>query len=148
MTHPRDQVSEPREPKRSLCILVADDEPMIRSALTRLFEKRGHTVHAAEDAGQAISLISAHHFDAALIDARMPGDGLTVIAELEHDPEFAGLVMLMTGDLATDPRVDLGPEVQRLQKPFRFPEIVPIVENGAWPSTGEPLSESLRTPPL
>ena len=129
MTQPRDQVSEPSEPKRSLCILVADDEPMIRSALTRLFEKRGHTVHAAKDAPQAISLIGVHHFDAALIDARMPGDGLTIIAELEQDPAFEGLVMLMSGDLATDPRVNVGPEVQRLQKPFSFPEIVPLVEN-------------------
>ncbi len=102
---------------------------MIRSALTRLFENRGHTVHAAKDARQAISLISAHHFDAALVDAHMPGVGLTVIAELENDPEFEGLLMLMTGDLATDPRVNVGPEVQRLQKPFRFPEIVPLVEN-------------------
>ena len=74
MTQPQDQVSEPRDPKRRLCILVADDEPMIRSALTRLFEKRGHTLHAAQDARQAISLISAHHFDVALVDARMPGD--------------------------------------------------------------------------
>ena len=130
MTQLTHQVSKRRGPGASLCILVADDEPMIRTALTRLFEKRGHTVHAAQDAREAIALISIHHFDAALVDARMPGDGLTVIAELERDSEFDGLVMLMTGALATDPMVKVGPSVQRLQKPFRFPEIVPIVESG------------------
>lgn len=114
-----------------LSILVADDEPMIVKALEALFSNRGHEVHTATNADAALALLASRRFDAALVDARMPGGGLNVIARLEGDPDFAGRVVLMTGALATDPMIQVGPDVIRVQKPFRFNELLLVVEGDA-----------------
>ena len=50
-------------PSRQLRILVADDEPMILSVITRILERRGHEVYGAVSAPEAISLTRAHTFD-------------------------------------------------------------------------------------
>jgi CheY-like chemotaxis protein len=122
--------AQPSEQPAPLRILVADDEPLILSALKRILERRGHLVHTAADAATALELLGDHAFDAALVDARMPGDGLTVLAHLEDDASFDGVVVLMTGGLVTDPSVKVGPGVRRLQKPFSFPDVVPLLEGG------------------
>ena len=103
---------------------------MILAALERVLTRRGHTVRVACNAPGARSLLESHRFDAALIDDRMPGGGTSVVAHLERDPNFDGLIVLMSGALATDPLLQVGPEVVRLQKPFRFLELVPLVEDG------------------
>jgi CheY-like chemotaxis protein len=101
---------------------------MIVKALERLLTGRGHSVRSAFDAPGALVLLQSERFDAALVDARMPGGGLTVVERLQSDPDFVGLVVLMTGALVTDPHVQVGPEVVRLQKPFRLKDLVPLVE--------------------
>jgi CheY-like chemotaxis protein len=111
-----------------MCILVADDEPMIVSAVQQILTRRGHTVMTAADAAGAIALLDSHRFDAALVDVRMPGSGVTVIAHLQSDPAFDGLVVLMSGAIVADPLVQVGPDVIRLQKPFRLMELVPLLE--------------------
>ena len=63
-----------------------------------------------------------------LIDVKMPGGGLNVVSHLESDPNFDGRLVLMTGALATDPQVQVGPDVVRIQKPFRFEDLLPVVE--------------------
>ena len=95
-----------------------------------MLERRGHTVVTAASAFEALSLLETQPFDAALVDARMPGDGMRVLAHLRNGRSFDGVVVLMTGALATDPNVQVGPEVIRLQKPFRLRELVPLVEGG------------------
>ena len=52
----------------------------------------------------------------------------TVVKHLEADPHFTGTVVLMTGALSTDPNLEVGPTVLRLQKPFRFMDVVPLLE--------------------
>lgn len=113
-----------------LRILLADDEPMIVALLRRVLERRGHTVRTASSAGEALSLLKSHRFDAALVDVRMPGDGLTVVAQLREDRSFDGLIVLMTGALATDPDVQAEPGVVRLQKPFKHRDLFPLLEGG------------------
>lgn len=113
-----------------LRVLIADDEPLIRKALQRLFERRGHSTQAVPDAPSAVAALSADRFDAVLVDLRMPGNGLTVIHHLERDTSFGGVVVLMTGDLSAEAMEQVGPHVKRLEKPFRFPDVLPLVENG------------------
>lgn len=115
-------------PDRSLRVLVADDEPMIARALQRMFEKRGHEVETAGSADEGRPLMSAGAFDAILVDRNMPGDGLTL---LRHALEggFDGFAVLMTGGLDEGEVRDLPGTVHRLQKPFRFGEVVDLVES-------------------
>jgi CheY-like chemotaxis protein len=116
------------EAARALRILVADDEPMILKALKRILEWRGHFVTTASSAHEALERLAESSYDAAMVDARMPGDGITVLKHLEADPGFTGTVVLMTGALSSDPSLEVGPTVLRLQKPFRFLDIVPLLE--------------------
>lgn len=60
-----------------LRVLVADDDPILRMALSEVIEAEVdlHVVATAEDASQAADLAEEHAPDVALIDVRMPGGG-------------------------------------------------------------------------
>lgn len=85
-------------PARALRVLVADDEASLRLAISLFLTRRGHRVVQAADAHEARRLAAEQTFDAALIDARMPGDGLRLLEELDASPALRGRTALMTGD--------------------------------------------------
>jgi DNA-binding NarL/FixJ family response regulator len=60
-----------------LRVLVADDDPMIRLALSEVLEAEAdlQVVAIAEDALQAVDLAQVHTPDVAVLDVRMPGGG-------------------------------------------------------------------------
>lgn len=60
-----------------LQILIADDDPMIRMALSEVLEAEHdlHVVAIAEDAEEAVMLAAHHTPDVAVLDVRMPGGG-------------------------------------------------------------------------
>src|SRR5690606_35171231 len=63
-------------PTRSLRILIVDDEPAIRSALSRYLTRRGHAVDVAAEGAAALRMIEADGaYDIVLSDLRMPGLG-------------------------------------------------------------------------
>jgi signal transduction histidine kinase len=122
--------TEETEPLRRLRILVADDEPALRMALALFLGRRGHTVVQAPDAHQALELAESQPFDVALVDARMPGDGLLLIEQLEALPGLHGRTALMTGDLGRA-RTSQGITTGRpyLTKPFDMDEMVRLLES-------------------
>ncbi len=119
--------ADPRlPPKKKLKILVADDEPLFRRALQSVLEHRGHEVVTAPDAYKAIESLQSGAFDAVLVDHRMPGGGHRVFSYLE-ETDFGGVSVLMTGGTTSDTQ-EVDAEVPRLQKPFPFPAIIPLLE--------------------
>lgn len=131
---PGDLTEEPAPPQRpsptrSLRILLADDEPTLRLAIALFLERRGHEVVQAPDAYEALRLARAEHFDVALVDARMPGDGLRLLEELESMPMLQGRTALMTGDLGRA-RTSQGVTTERpyLIKPFDMLDAVSLIE--------------------
>lgn len=114
---------------RPLRLLVADDEDLILRAVERLFSRRGHTVHCASCTDDALALARDHDFDAVLVDQNMPGCGLELLSTLMNGYAFDGLAILMTGGLDSGEAGELPQPVRRLQKPFRFAEVVPMVES-------------------
>lgn len=122
----RSRIVEPAE--TPLVVLVADDDDLIRLALSRLLTARGHTVHTAPDAPGALALLGLHTFDAVLVDRRMPGDGQTVLKALRSRPDFPGRAILMTGAIGAEATEELGPGVRLVTKPFDFSSMVEMVE--------------------
>ncbi|MCK6253626.1 response regulator transcription factor [Pseudomonas fragi] len=62
-------------------VLIADDHPLIRSAMKLLLESDGHDVVAEADNGaDAVQFARKHNVDLIILDITMPGlDGLEVI---------------------------------------------------------------------
>ena len=63
-----------KQTRRSLRILVAEDNLVNRTLVTTLLRKRGHKVTAVENGRAAVETIdeSPHRFDVALMDVQMP----------------------------------------------------------------------------
>jgi len=117
------------EAQRRLRVLVADDEPNLRMAIALFLGRRGHEVTQAADAYEAVRLAGEREFDVALVDARMPGDGLELLEKLEAMPALRGRTALMTGDIGRS-RTSQGITTGRpcLTKPFDLDEMAKLVE--------------------
>jgi DNA-binding NtrC family response regulator len=61
-------------------ILVVDDHSLLRTAICDALGRVGFAVHGAESVAEALGLLDAHAFDAALVDVRMPiSDGFDLV---------------------------------------------------------------------
>ena len=110
-------------------VLIADDEPIIVRAMARLFADAGYEVHSVSSANAAKEILDEVEPDAVFVDRNMPGNGVSVLEKLHGRPDgFAGLSVLMTGSLDDGELGALQERVVRLQKPFKFASIVPMVE--------------------
>ena len=88
-------------------VLLVDDEPAVRKALRRVFERGGLEVQEAESAPQALALLANHPGIAAVVsDFIMPGgNGLAFYDELvARAPHLRRRVVFLTG-AARDPDV-------------------------------------------
>lgn len=56
-------------------LLIADDDPVIRAALSAQLAREFDVVAVAADAAEAIALAAEHQPDAALLDVDMPAGG-------------------------------------------------------------------------
>jgi PAS domain S-box-containing protein len=64
-----------RESRRSLSVLLADDNAISRTATLRLLEKLGHRVAVAESAASAVAMALAGTYDAILMEPHLRGLG-------------------------------------------------------------------------
>ncbi len=103
-----------------LQILLADDEPIVRSTLGDYLKDSGHQVVEACDGADAL----------ALVDVRMPGmDGLTLLDRLHASrPEIAVVIVTAHGNMETVIRALRAGAVDFLPKPVRFRELDAVIE--------------------
>src|SRR5688572_17492796 len=100
-------------------VLVIDDEPIVRLALRRALEKRGHTVIEAEGGKSGIQLWLNESPDLVFLDVLMPGQsGLQVLREIGKSNEAVVLLMsAYSGAHAESDIADIGAD-GFLKKPF------------------------------
>ena len=125
-TTPERTTASPLEAFSNARVLIIDDEPSIRAALRRFFQRRGWTVDEASDGteGLATLLEGKTEFTVVISDLRMPGcsgvelhDHVAAVA-----PELLDRIIFSTGDVASK---DAAEFMQRtkctvLQKPFEL----------------------------
>lgn len=71
------------ETRRSLRVLVAEDNPINQMMAVRILEKEGHLVTVAENGGAAVRLVNSERFDLVLMDVQMPDmDGFEATAAI------------------------------------------------------------------
>ena len=54
-------------------LLLVDDEPHVRSALSRLFRREGYRLVTAESGAEGLQRLAEHEIDVIISDQRMPG---------------------------------------------------------------------------
>lgn len=106
-------------------ILVVDDDPKIRSVLSRGLRFEGYTVQVAEDGAQALQVARIEPPDLVILDVMLPAmDGLEVCRRLRLGMQ-APILMLTARDAVPDriAGLDSGAD-DYLVKPFDFDELL------------------------
>ncbi len=76
-------------------LLIVDDEANTLASLSRAFRLAGREATVCDNAGKALELAKAQHFDLILSDVVMPGkDGLTLLEELKTQGVTTPVVMM------------------------------------------------------
>ncbi len=106
-------------------ILIADDEPQIRRALSVALRGHGYEVETAEDGEDALARLASWNPDALVLDLVMPKrDGLDVLREIRTWSDLPIIVLSARGQesdkvLALDQGAD-----DYLTKPFGIDELL------------------------
>ncbi len=112
-------------------ILVADDDPTLRSELAELLRGDGHEVHVASDGREALERLEGESFEIALLDLVMPrATGLEVLHRLRViRPETA--VVMITGHGSVDVAVEAmkGGAVDFVVKPFEVESLERVLQS-------------------
>ena len=110
-------------PKR---ILIADDEPSIRSLLRDFLEEEGFQVAEAETGQQVVKALTEGGYDLIMMDVRMPEmDGLAVLKEL-HSKKVDVPIIVMTAHNSSNIAIQatqLG-AYDYITKPFELEEVL------------------------
>ncbi len=89
---------------RSLNVLIADDEPSIRTLLDATIGRTGeHAVSEATNGEEALRMARKQQPDLLLLDVRMPRmDGVEVCKRLKAEPQTADIKIVILIALAQD----------------------------------------------
>ena len=110
-------------------VLVIDDEPIVRLALKRALESRGHQVMEADGGKSGIELWLNQSPDLVFLDVSMPGQsGLQVLREIGKSNQAIVLLMsAYSGAHAESDMANIGAH-GFLKKPFE--NVFDAVETG------------------
>jgi DNA-binding response OmpR family regulator len=107
-------------------LLVAEDDPGLRSVLERGLRESGYVVDAVPDGAAALEYLRSYHYEAVVLDWRMPvTSGLEVIKRLRQQGSAVPVLMLTARDTVLDrvTGLDEGAD-DYLVKPFAFSELL------------------------
>ena len=114
---------------RSLRILLAEDESIIRMGLRRILEDAGHRVVAAPDGRTAVKLARQTGPDLAILDIKMPGlDGLEVARQIFARRPLPIVVLTAYGDRELVEQAAGLPILAYLIKPVDEQELLATLE--------------------
>lgn len=107
-------------------VLVADDEPAIRTALTRALELEGFVVATVDGGAAALAAVASDAPDVAVLDVVMPDvDGVTVTRTLRDQGRDLPILILSALDEVDDRVAGLQAGADDyLVKPFAVDELV------------------------
>lgn len=113
-------------------ILIVDDEPQIRSLLSKNLRHAGFDVTEAEDGNVALKLLEGAAFDLMILDLIMPGkEGLETLMVLRRKEHHMKIIAVSGGtpNVSTDilkAAQKLGADIT-LKKPFRNEELLAAI---------------------
>ena len=121
-----------RRPEVSLTktILVVDDDKSILRTFTRILQKNGYEIDAAETGKEAIEKADSRTYDLALVDIRLPDmDGTDLLSQMKKQLQntikimITGFPSIETGFKALDEGADA-----YLVKPVKPEALLMLIE--------------------
>lgn len=92
---------EPLLQKKTICII--DDDPDILTMYRLRFEQDGYLVSVAVNGETGLTLVRSTHPDVIILDIHMPQmDGISVLSELNRDPELAQIPVIILSNNNSD----------------------------------------------
>lgn len=87
-------------------ILVIDDDEVVRDSCFHILGRGARTIRTAEDGRKGLETLAKEHFDAVILDLKMPGmSGMEVLKRVSEEyPDIA--VIVMTGYATIDCAVE------------------------------------------
>jgi two-component system, OmpR family, alkaline phosphatase synthesis response regulator PhoP len=83
------------QPLMTGCILVVDDDPVVRDAVARILQMEDYQVLEATDVQAALDSARGERPGLTIVDVSVPTlDGFAVCRELRADPSLAGMRIL------------------------------------------------------
>jgi len=107
-------------------LLVAEDDPGLRSVLERALRRNGYAVDGVADGGRALACLRSFAYDAVVMDWRMPGaTGVEVVRAARRAGKQVPILMLTARDATADriEGLDAGAD-DYLVKPFELDELL------------------------
>ncbi len=107
-------------------VLVAEDDPGLRSVLARGLREHGYVVDAVVNGTDALSYLRSYVYEVVVLDWRMPKqNGMDVLNAMRSHSDHTPVLMLTARDAVEDRVAGLNQGADDyLVKPFSFSELV------------------------
>ncbi|MEM7159433.1 MAG: response regulator [Myxococcota bacterium] len=125
--------ASPRRDNSGL-VLVADDEPYIRSLVSQILERTGYSVVEADDGRRAIALLDEHGaaVEMVLIDVMMPGaNGLDALEAIRRRSSSLPVVLMSGHSDAGEAATRGDHNTWFLPKPFGVEAVLDILDRAS-----------------
>lgn len=113
------------------CVLIVDDEALLRGLLEKIITRQGHKVMTASNGREAIEIINKEKVAMVISDIKMPEmDGLEMLVKIKEDrPDLPVLLMTgHTGEFTRTEAIAVGADGY-IEKPFHNYEILSKVQS-------------------
>jgi CheY-like chemotaxis protein len=125
--------------RRSLCILLVEDDKDSLSALSRLLKMSGHRALAAGTAAEALRLAASERCDVVVSDVGLPDrSGLELMRELSAIYRVPGIAVSGYTDAADVRECTQAGFSRHLKKPIDFKELLRAVDELTRLGRGDP----------
>lgn len=113
-------------------ILVADDEPSVRTFVCRVIENAGHHAIDACDGKDALDKFNANQIDLSFVDVNMPEFGGISFLEQAKEIDPKAVVIIMTGFPSAETIINTIEDdgYTYIAKPLRMDQIQDLVQRG------------------
>jgi len=113
-------------------ILLIDDEEVIRDVISRLLEKNGYRVFAAEESEAGLKLLKEEPIDLILLDLMLPGrSGLECLEEIfDIAPDVSVVMISAYASIENAVKATKMGAFDFVTKPFKNEELLNVIKNG------------------